>query len=317
MPENCDKQEIESSYIESKNDLNALDDLSSKMCDLFSNNCIKILKILIDKPSNKFFDATEVNNLLKEKFNVSISKQATRVHLENLVVLDLLFRKKAVIERNRGKRSIIAYEYIPNGLKRLFLIFNSIDNNRFRTAYNNSCVINKTLKNNSSIINKSLKDNSSVTNKHLEDNSSVINKSLKSNDKENIKHSNNFSPFHNGKYKLTVLNGVDRNKCFYLKEDREIKIGKIGNIGWDNDNYKFDIKLSNEYKSISMVSQPHGIFKFENGHWHFVDKNEDSESYINIREINSNVLIKLKDKDVIQLSLGKHCVYILFSINYY
>ena len=94
MPQNKGKKEIKSLKTKQENDSDVLEDLSSKMRDLFSSNCIKILKIIIDKPSAKFFDATKITSILKEEFDITISKQATRVHLEDLVGLDILVRKK-------------------------------------------------------------------------------------------------------------------------------------------------------------------------------------------------------------------------------
>ncbi|WP_409199909.1 FHA domain-containing protein [Methanobrevibacter sp. DSM 116169] len=247
----------EKSYLTLKIDSNALEDITLKMSILSSDNCMKILMIIIDKPSKKIYDSTEVCNKLKENYGVSISKQATRKHLENLVFLDIIKRTEAVIERKRGKRTVISYEAISDSLSKLSLIVSSLDKKQIN--FDQYIVGNKTC--------------------------------------------------------LTILNGKYKNKCFKLDKDEHI-IGRIGDMDFESMKYENDIILPNDYKSVTRINKPHGIFNFENGIWYFTDKGSTNQSYINIRKINENNPIKLKNKDIIQLGSGPHCVYMLFSTKY-
>ena len=93
-------------------------------------------------------------------------------------------------------------------------------------------------------------------------------------------------------------------------KDHQIKIGRRGGINDDSEYYNALI-LSNDYNTVSRIEKPHMTIFKKNDNWYAIDSSS-AGSYLNNEKMDKSKEYKLKDNDLLKLSLGSKGVELIF-----
>ena len=111
---------------------------------------------------------------------------------------------------------------------------------------------------------------------------------------------------------LRVSGGMDDGKIFKIKKG-SVKVGRVDHKKIEMYDFENDIVLSEEYKAVTRISNPHAILDLDDDIWYIKDCGSKGGTFINKEELGKNIKKRLNEGDVIGLAEGSFGVRLLFS----
>ena len=110
---------------------------------------------------------------------------------------------------------------------------------------------------------------------------------------------------------LKIIGGSENGKVFAIKKD-QIRIGRIGELNPTEAEYGDDLILSNDYTSVTRIEKPHLTISKKDDKWYALDMKSSGGTFLNNEKMEKTKEYRLKDNDLMKLSLGSHSVELVF-----